>query len=99
MPQSKDDAPVTSADKKVHLQKRLILCEINKGYLSYEELNPEADRLFTVCILTFKKTVLVGRHGKHAVCVCTIHQNVKLMVSGEKLYDLAENKITIYDCP
>ena len=28
-----DDAPVNSADKKAHLQKRLILCEIKEGIL------------------------------------------------------------------
>jgi hypothetical protein len=47
MPVSEDDTPVNSADKKAHLQKRLILCE-TEGYLSYKEMNPEAAKLFTV---------------------------------------------------
>jgi hypothetical protein len=82
--------------RRFAFRKRLILCEIKESYVSHKELNPETAQHFTVCKLILKKkTVLVGRNGKHAVCVCTIHQNVKLMVSGGKLYDLAENKINL----
>jgi hypothetical protein len=54
-PLSEDDAPVNSANKKAHLQKRLILCEIKEGYLRHKEMNPEAAKFFTVCKLTSKK--------------------------------------------
>jgi len=46
-----------------------------------------------VCKLTSKKIALFRGNGKHAGCACTIHQNVKHMVSGGKLYNLAKNKI------
>jgi hypothetical protein len=32
----------------------------------------------------------------HAVCVCTIHQNVKLMISFAKSYDLTEKGVKSY---
>jgi hypothetical protein len=44
-----------------------------------------------------QKTALVGVSGMHAVCVCTIHQNVKLTISGVKLYDLTEKQVKTYD--
>ena len=33
--------------------------------------------------------VLAEASGTHAVCVCTIHQNVKLMMTGGKIADLS----------
>lgn len=56
-------------------------------------MNPEAATLFSLQTCIYKKTVLLGANGKHRVCVCTIHQNVKHMVSGGTLYNLAENRI------
>ena len=35
-----------------------------------------------------KHCVLAGASGMHSVCVCTIHQNVKLMIHGVKLIEL-----------
>ena len=32
--------------------------------------------------------VLAGASGTHSVCICTIHQNVKLLFESIKLYDL-----------
>ena len=39
-----------------------------------------------------KGCVLVGASGTHSVCVCTIHQNVKLMIHGSKLGHLTEER-------
>ena len=64
-------------------QKRWILCNIREAYLQYKstfsndkigfskfaELQPEWCRT-------------VGQSGSHNVCVCTYHQNVKLMLSA-----------------
>jgi hypothetical protein len=41
--------------------------------------------------------VLVGASSKHAFYVCTIHQNVKLMISGTTLYNLTEKEVKAYD--
>jgi TATA-box binding protein (TBP) (component of TFIID and TFIIIB) len=39
--------------------------------------------------------MLVGVSGTHVVCI--ILQNVKLVVSGAKLYDLIEKKVQTYN--
>jgi hypothetical protein len=49
--------------------------------------------LSKVCRVAAKNYVLVGASGMHAVCVCTIPQYVKLMISSAKLYDLTEKQI------
>ena len=46
------------------------------GFSKFAELRPQ-------------HCVLAGASGTHAVCVCTIHQNVKLMMIGEKIADLS----------
>ena len=33
--------------------------------------------------------VLAEASGTHAICVCTIHQNVKLMMTGGKIADFS----------
>jgi hypothetical protein len=37
-----------------------------------------------------KECVLAGGSGTHSVCVCTIHQNMKLMFQGAKLERMCE---------
>ena len=49
------------------------------GFSKFAELRP-------------KHCVLAGASGTHAVCVCTIHQNVKLMMLGGKIADLTANE-------
>ena len=39
------------------------------------------------CDLRPKWCVMVGASGTHSVCVCTIHQNVKLMLQGANIKD------------
>ena len=38
--------------------------------------------------------MLAGSSGTHTVCVCTHHQNIKLMFNGSKLSVLSNNTIT-----
>lgn len=45
------------------------------GFSKFAELRP-------------KYCILAGASGTHSVCVCTIHQNVKLMLLGERLHEL-----------
>ena len=45
------------------------------GFSKFAELRPN-------CVLT-------GASGTHAVCACTIHQNVKLMMIGGKISELS----------
>jgi hypothetical protein len=98
MPGTKDYVSVDSEGKTVRLQKRLILCNLKEVYLSFKEQNPEKLLGFSkLAELRPKNCVLAGASGMHAVCVRTIHQNVKLMISGANLYDLAEKQVKTYD--
>ena len=45
------------------------------GFSKFAELRP-------------KHCVLAGASGTHSVCVCTIHQNVKLMMIGARIAQL-----------
>jgi hypothetical protein len=83
MPGAKDYKSVRDSDgKRVHRQKRLILMNLNELYENYRMKYPE-DKvgLSKFCMLRPQECVTVGCRGTHSVCVCTIHQNVKLMVS------------------
>jgi hypothetical protein len=42
---------------------------------------------FSGFALLGQKSVLAEASSTHALCVYTIHQNVKLMISDAKLYD------------
>jgi hypothetical protein len=48
--------------------------------------------------MAFKKNcVMDGASNMHAICVHTIHQKVKLTISGAKLYVLTEKQAKIYN--
>ena len=38
-----------------------------------------------------KHCILAGASGAHSVCVCTIHQNVKLTLRGARLHELTNS--------
>ena len=42
-----------------------------------------------------KHCILAGASGIHAVCVCTIHQNVKLMMVGAKIPDIVLDSVAL----
>jgi hypothetical protein len=91
MPGAKDYVSVDSEGKMVHLQKLLILCNQKEAYFNFKKQNPEKLLGFAkFAELLLKNRVLAGVSGMHAVCLCTIHKNVKLVISGAKLYDLIE---------
>src|ERR1051325_4872724 len=47
--------------------------------------------------LRLKECILAGASGTHAVCVCTIHKNMKLMFQGAKLEELVD-RYSYRDC-
>ena len=64
-------------------QKRLILCGLKEFYCLFKIERPG----FYLGFSTFAKIrpkccLLAGSSGTHSVCVCSIHQNVKLVISG-----------------
>lgn len=78
--------------KKIHKQKRLILSNLKKTYHLFQEKYPHLQVGFSkFCELRPKHCVLPGAGGTHSVCVCAIHENVKLMLDGAKIPQLTAN--------
>lgn len=88
MPGKKDVVTVRRGkEDKLHLQKRLILLNLNEAYTIFKEENPGHQIGFSkFCDLRPKNCILAGKSGTHTVCVCLIHQNVKLMMNGSKMH-------------
>ena len=80
MPGAKD---FVSIGKKVHVQKRLLLCNLNKLHIAYKQKYPTHKvQLPKFCSLHHKWYVTVSSSGTHSVCVCSIHQNSILMTDA-----------------
>ena len=89
MPGKKDFVSVRKAEGRVHVQKRLVLCNLRELYRMFKDRYPnEVIGFSKFADLRPKHCVLAGASGTHSVCVCTFHQNVKLMMIGGKLSDL-----------
>jgi hypothetical protein len=74
------------------------MCNLKETNLSFKEQNHEKLLGFSEFTeLQPKNCVLAGASGMHAVCMCNIYQNVKLMISVAKLYDLTEKQVKTYD--
>lgn len=69
-------------------QKRLILCNLKELYEQFKQEHPLANVGFSsFCALRPQWCILAGASGTHTVCVCCIHQNVKLMAAAVGLSD------------
>lgn len=93
MPGMKDFVSVKENGQRVHKQKRLILSNLKECYQFFKEKFPTEKVGFSkFAELRPKQCVLAGASGTHSVCVCTIHQNVKLMILAAKLPNLTAHK-------
>jgi hypothetical protein len=93
MPGKKDFVSVKQGGKREHVQKRLVLSNLKEAYQLFKEKFPDEKIGFSkFAELRPKQCVLAGASGTHSVCVCTIHQNVKLMMLGAKLPDLTARR-------
>jgi hypothetical protein len=91
MPGMKDFVSVNIEGQRQHIQKRLILCNLREIFEQFKHAHPQHKIGFSkFAELRPKECVLAGSSGTHAVCVCTIHQNVKLMFHGAKLEGLSD---------
>ena len=62
-------------------KKRLL--NLNELYINYMAKYPDDNiGLPKFCSLRPQHCITVGCRGTHSVCVCTFHQNVKLMISA-----------------
>ena len=92
MPGKKDYISVRKEDGRVQIQKRLILCNLSELYRMFKDEHPtEKVGFSTFASLRPRHCILAGASGTHAVCVCTYHQNVKLMMHGARLSELTSS--------
>ena len=98
MPGKKDFVSVVQVQgKRVHQQKRLLLCNLREAYREFKERHPNLKIGFTkFAMLRPRESVLAGAGGTHSVCVCTIHQNVKLMIVSGKLECMTDGQLKHY---
>ena len=87
MPGMKDFVSVKQLDgKRVHIQKRLILSNLQELFQNFKEKHTAASIDFSkFAELRPKHCILAGESGTHSVCICTIHYNIKLMLHALKL--------------
>lgn len=72
--------------KKTQKQKRLtVYCNINDLYKKFKEAFPN-EKIGQIKFQTLRprECISVRKSGIHNVCVCKIHQNVKLQLHGLK---------------
>jgi hypothetical protein len=62
-----------------NVQKQLVLCNLKGAYIKFKETRPDIS-FSKSSELRPKWCVLAGAYGTHTTCVCTIHQNMKLMM-------------------
>lgn len=85
MPGIKDYVSVMENGNKVHKQKRLLLYNIRELYKKFTEAFPDEKIGQTKFQkLRPRECISAGKSGTHNVCVCKIHQNVKLQLNGLK---------------
>ena len=98
--------------KGEHKQKRLILINLAEMYAEFKKVNPGIKiGLSKFCSLKPKWCVYAGASGTHSVCVCTHHQNAKLLVDaisweldyktlmGKVVCDTENNMCMVHRCP
>ena len=86
MPGKKDYKSVRKGGFKVQEQKHLILCNLREAYKLFKTKHPSLKVRFSkFAELRPKECILAGGAGTHSVCICTIHQNIKLMIIGSGL--------------
>lgn len=86
MPGQRDYVSVNNNGKRQQIQKRLLLTSLRETYKRYKELSKNKIGFSTFAALRPKHCKLLNASGSHNVCVCTIHENVDLMLHSLKKY-------------
>ena len=93
MPGKKDCLSINIRGNKVKVQKRLILANLKEVYAQFKQKYPDKKIGFSkFAMLSPKECVLAGANGTHQVCVCTVHNNVKLMMINAKMATITSNE-------
>jgi len=93
MPGKKDFVAIKTSDKtRIHVQTRLVLGTLKELFEFFKSTYPDEKIGFSkFAELRPKYCVLAARSGTHSVCVCTTHQNVKLMIGAARLQNIRLN--------
>lgn len=92
MPGKKDYVSVKINGKRTQVQKRLLLVNLRELYQSFTEKYQHVKCSFSkFAALRPKHCVLAGASGTHSVCVCAIHENVRLLIDGSNIKNLTAN--------
>jgi hypothetical protein len=77
---------------KIHEQKILLLCNLEELYSHFKNSHPGVTVGFSKFATLYPRNcIMAGASGTHSVCVCTIHQNVKLMMEACEIIVLTRN--------
>lgn len=100
MPGKNDCMTIRINGVKQTLQKRLLLSTMKESYEEFKRRHCNIKVGFTkFSMLKPKNCVQLGSSGTHSVCVCTIHQNVKIMVANVNFAEISDNQFKTYkDC-
>lgn len=72
---------------RVQHQKRLLLGNLRELYRRFKEIHPDVSIGFSsFAELRPDYCVLAGSGRTHTVCVCSSHQNFKLMMTGDSIH-------------
>ena len=75
--------------KPIHVQKKLILGNLREVYSLFKSKFPDLKIGFSnFAELRPKNCIIAGASGTHSVCVCTAHQNIKVMIAGGSLHKI-----------
>ncbi|KYN27429.1 hypothetical protein ALC57_03185 [Trachymyrmex cornetzi] len=78
----KDTVTAVIDGQKVKKQKRLLLFNLNDLYINFKEGKNDDIVGFSTFAKLRPVNCIPGKSGTHSVCVCTIHQNCKLMLDA-----------------
>lgn len=97
-PGMKDYVSIKQNGELVQVQKRTLLSTINEAFEEFKSKNHD----IKIGLTSFakqrpKNIILQGASGTHNICVCIIHQNVKLMIETAKLYTI-NTEFSDYKC-
>lgn len=91
----KDFKSVKDCDgNRIRVQKKLVLCNLKELYQNFKAKYDKVPIGFSkFAALRHAHCILAGSSGTHVVCVCTIHQNVKLLLEGNLVLNILHNCI------
>ncbi|XP_065085075.1 uncharacterized protein LOC135707233 [Ochlerotatus camptorhynchus] len=85
MPGQRDYVSVVTGGVRQVIQKRLLTMSLKETYLHFAETHKDINISFSsFAALRPKNCKLLSKSGSHNVCVCTIHENVNLMLNSLK---------------